>query len=144
MTTLSEDLHKKIHSRIQNIPAFAALNVHIETLSVGACQAIVPHNKSYDGIFESYHGGMLMTAADTIAVVALMTVAGVEPIFATTDMNIRFLAPCTTDVRVYAKVIKAGKLLCPIHVDLYDMKNKHVAVAQVNYIQLPQKPSRDK
>lgn len=136
MIEIASQLYSEIKERIEKIPAFKTLGVNIETLSEGECIAVVPHNKSYDGIFESYHGGMLMTAADTIAVVALMSKVGTKGKFATTDMNIRFLAPCLTDVRVHAKVIKVGKLLCPIHVDLYDMNDKHVAVAQVNYIQL--------
>ncbi|HET7819376.1 MAG TPA: PaaI family thioesterase [Bacteroidia bacterium] len=139
---ISDELHEKIMTRMKAIPAFHTLNVKIDRISDGECVAVVPHNSAYDGVFKSYHGGMLMTAADSIAVVALMTKVGTEPAFATTDMNIRFLAPCLTDVRVHAKVIKTGKLLCLMHVDLYDMNNKHVAVAQVNYIQLPKMPSR--
>lgn len=125
---------QKIFERLATIPAFATLAVTVESLAAGECVAIVPHNPAYDGVFNSYHGGMLMTAADTIALVALLTIVGTEGTFATTDMNIRFLAPCFTDVRVKATVIKAGRTLCPIHVDLWDMQGKHVAVAQVSYI----------
>ncbi len=139
---IDQELQKKIEKRMDQIPAFKTLKVKIENLFEGECIAVVPHNKSYDGIFESYHGGMLMTAADTIAAVALMTKFGADLTYATTDMNIRFLSPCLTDVRVHAKIIKAGKLLIPIQVDLYDLNDKHVAFAQVNYIKLQQMPSR--
>lgn len=126
----------QIQRRIATIPAFATLKVAIETISEGECIAIVPRNAAYDGVYESYHGGMLMTAADTVALVALMAAVGVDGSFATTDMNIRFLAPCYTDARIHAKVIKAGRTLCPIHVDVWDMHGKRVAIAQVTYIRM--------
>ena len=51
----------------------------------------------------------------------------------TTDMNIRFLAPCLTDVTARARVIKLGSTLCPVAVDLFDTNDRQVAVAQVSY-----------
>ena len=79
-----------------------------------------------------------MTVADSAAAFALMTLAGPEAKMTTTDMNIRFLAPCLTDLIVRAKVIKFGRSLSPTAVDLYDENDRHVAIAQVNYILLRQ------
>lgn len=136
---INPELETQIKDKLIKIPAFKTLGVIIESIFEKECIAIVPHNKAFDGIFNSYHGGMLMTAADTIAAVAVMSFTGVNHSFATTDMNIRFLAPCLTDVRVKAKVIKPGKLICPVAVDLFDMNDKLVAVAQVAYVILKQK-----
>jgi uncharacterized protein (TIGR00369 family) len=108
----------------------------VEELSPGLCIASARHDKTFDGIFASFHGGMLMTVADTIACFAIMTYTGPEERMATTDMNIRFLAPCLTDVRAVANVIKMGRTICPVQVDLFDMKQQQVAVAQVSYIRL--------
>jgi acyl-coenzyme A thioesterase PaaI-like protein len=49
-------------------------------------------------------------------------------------MNIRFLAPCLSDVTAKARVIKFGRTMCPATVDLFDDNNNQVAVAQINYI----------
>ena len=49
------------------------------------------------------------------------------------DMNIRFLAPCLTAVTARARVIKLGRTLCPVAVDLFDANDRQVAVAQVSY-----------
>ncbi len=57
-------------------------------------------------------------------------------------MNIRFLAPCLSDVTAVAKVIKLGRTLCPVSVDLFDRRGILVAVAQVNYIRLAKMPKR--
>jgi len=39
-------------------------------------------------------------------------------------------------VTAKARVIKFGRTLCPVAVDLFDAKGQQVAVAQVNYMLL--------
>lgn len=130
------DLAQRILDRVQKIPIFDKIGLKVEELSPGVCVATARHDEEYDGIFESFHGGLLMTVADTIACFAIMTHTGPDELMATTDMNIRFLAPCLTDVRAVAKVIKLGRTLCPVQVELFDMNERQVAIAQVNYIRL--------
>ena len=136
---LSPEEEARIRERISHIPIVHSLGFISMDFAVGVCQAEVAHKQEFDGIFESFHGGMLMTVADTIACFAIMTLSGAEQPMATTDMNIRFLAPCRSNVRAVAKVIQFGKSLCPVQIDLYDMKNTHVAVAQVTYMRLKPK-----
>ncbi len=57
---------------------------------------------------------------------------------ATTDMNIRFLAPCQSDATAEAKIIKVGRTLCPVSVEVRDAQQVLVAVAQVTYMRLRQ------
>ena len=83
-----------------------------------------------------------MTVADSIACFAIMTRTGPDEPMTTTDMNIRFLAPCFSDVTAEARVIKLGRTLCPVQVDLKDVDGKPVAVAQVTYMRLT-KPTTD-
>ena len=85
-------------------------------------------------IFNSFNGGLLMTVADPAAAFALMTITGPQTETATTDMNIRFLASCLSDLTVRAKVIKSGRSLSPISVDLFGENETNVAIAQVNYM----------
>ncbi|MCC6866333.1 MAG: PaaI family thioesterase [Ignavibacteria bacterium] len=131
---MSKIINEDVLQRIIKIPIVNTLGFEFIEMNAGICEAIVKHQKQYDGIFESFHGGLLMTVADSISAFAILTLAGAEAKITTTDMNIRFLAACLTDVRAVAKVIKHGRTLAPVAVDMYDMKNKHVAVAQVNYI----------
>jgi uncharacterized protein (TIGR00369 family) len=123
-------------SRIKKIPIVNTLGFEFLEMNNGICEAIVKHDKKYDGIYESFHGGLLMTVADSVAAFAVLTLAGADAAITTTDMNIRFLAACRTDVRAVAKVIKHGRTLAPVAVNLFDMNNIHVAVAQVNYLLL--------
>ncbi len=127
-------IRQDVLARIKKIPIVDTLGFEFIEMDNGLCEAVVKHQKKYDGIYESFHGGLLMTVADSISAFALLTLAGADAAITTTDMNIRFLSACRTDVRAIATVIKHGKTLAPVAVDMYDMNNVHVAVAQVNYI----------
>jgi uncharacterized protein (TIGR00369 family) len=139
---ISTELQQAILARIKKIPIFETLQMEVVGLDEGYCEVKVPRQTRYDGVYESFHGGILMTIADSIACFAIFTKTGPEQIMTTTDMNIRFLAPCLSEVRAKAKVIKFGRTLCPVAVDIFDAAGKHLAVAQVNYILLDRMPNR--
>src|SRR5262249_43764372 len=128
--------------RVTSIPIAETLRMRDLVIEEGICELVVPRQKAYDGVFESFHGGLLMTAADSAACFAILTLTSADQLLTTTDMNIRFLAPCLTDLRVRARVIKKGRLLCPVTVDLFDGADRLVAVAQVTYMLLDRMPAR--
>jgi len=132
----------EILGRISKIPIFETLQMGSVVFGDGLCEMRVPRQAKYDGVFESFHGGILMTLADSVACFAVLTRTPIDQVMTTTDMNIRFLAPCLTDVHVKARVIKFGRLMCPVAVELLDTAGKLVAVAQVNYMLLDKMPSR--
>ena len=132
----------KILDRIRPIPIVRALRMRFDRLDEGFCELTVPYDRQFDGIFESFHGGMLMTVADSVACFAIMTRTGPDEVLTTTDMNIRFLAACLSDVTAEARVIKLGRTLCPVAVDLFDADRKHIAIAQVTYMRLDNMPRR--
>jgi len=115
-------MEKALLARISRIPIVETLRMEILKFGDGYCEARVPRERKYDGVFESFHGGLLMTLADSTACFAILTLTGPDTRLTTTDMNIRFLAPCLTDVTAKARVIKFGRTLCPVAVDLFDAK----------------------
>lgn len=125
-----------ILERMKRIPIFHTLAFRVDELGEGSCRATVPYDRRYDGVFESFHGGLLMTVADSVACFAVMTRTGPDEPMTTTDMNIRFLAPCRSDLTADARLIKFGRSLCPVAVDLFDAAGVRVAVAQVTYLRL--------
>ena len=125
-----------LERRLAAIPIFTTLRLRLDTVREGAATLTAPYDSIYDGVFKSFHGGLLMTLADTAACVAVLTLAGAEAEITTTDMNIRFLAACRDDCTAEANVIKFGKTLCPVSVELRDVKGIPVAVAQVTYMRL--------
>ena len=141
---ITPEKQSAILSRIQKIPIFSTLRMGAVVLNEGAAEMTVPRQVIYDGVFESFHGGILMTIADSVACFAVLTQTPDDQVMTTTDMNIRFLAPCLSDVRAKARVIKFGRVMCPVAVELFDAAGKLVAVAQVNYMLLDKLPARSR
>jgi|TARA_B110000914_G_C15487592_1_gene458863 uncharacterized protein (TIGR00369 family) len=135
-STLDDKNIKSMMRRINSVPITDTLNIEILRLDKGECEAFVPREKKWDGIFETFHGGLLATIADSITCWAILTELGPDSNVATTDFNIRFLRPCRTDVRCSAKVIKVGRTMSLAEAQLFDTDNKLVAISQVNYINL--------
>ena len=133
---LSPELERAVLEKIHAIPITATINMKIITLSEGHAEVSAPRIKSYDGVAESFHGGLLMTLADSTACYAIFTKTGPKANLTTTDMNIRFLAPCLTGATAKATIIKFGRTLVPVAVDLFDDTGVRVAVAQVTYFVL--------
>lgn len=125
-----------LETRLAGIPIFKTLRLRVLALDEGTATLTAPYDPAYDGIFKSFHGGLLMTLADTAACVAVLTLAGADAAITTTDMNIRFLAPCRSDVTANAKIIKFGRTLCPVSVELRDQADVAVAIAQVTYMRV--------
>lgn len=140
---IAPDKEAAILDRIRRIPIYATLRMDAVAFDPGYCEFRVPRQGIFDGVFESFHGGILMTIADSVACFAVLTGTPVDQVMTTTDMNIRFLAPCLSDVTAKARVIKFGRVMCPVAVDLFDAAGKLVAVAQVNYMLLDRIPSRN-
>jgi uncharacterized protein (TIGR00369 family) len=129
---------------LKPIPIVETLGFRVVEFDEGYCKAVLPHDVRYDGIFGSFHGGLLTTVADSAACFAVMTQTGPDQPLTTTDIQIRFLAACLTDVTAVARVIKLGRTLCPVHVDLFDAAGAHVAVATVTYMRLDKRPNQAK
>jgi len=126
----------------RGLPIVETLAMRFDEFDEGLCRMTMPYERRFDGVYESFHGGLLMTAADSAACFAIWTQTGAKEVLTTTDMNIRFLAPCLSDVTTVARVIKLGSTLCPVAVEQFDQKGTRVAVSQVSYIRLKRMPRR--
>lgn len=130
------DQARAVRRRFEGIPITSALRLRLLSLGEGAATLLAPYDPAHDGIFRSFHGGLLMTLADTAACIAILTRTGAEAQVTTTDMNIRFLAPARSDVTALAQLIKFGRTLCPVAVEMKDAAGVLIAVAQVTYMRL--------
>jgi uncharacterized protein (TIGR00369 family) len=125
-----------LETRLASIPIFETLGLRLGLTGDGTATLTAPYDPAYNGIFKSFHGGLLMTLADTAACIAVLTLAGADAAVTTTDMNIRFLAACRSDATAEARILKFGKTLCPVSVVIRDADGTLVAVAQVTYMRL--------
>ncbi|MCG3138879.1 MAG: hypothetical protein HJJLKODD_02749 [Phycisphaerae bacterium] len=138
--SLQPDLEQRFRRELTGIPVFETMGFEFPELADGWCRVRVPRQDSHKGIYDTFHGGLLTTVADCAAWVAIVTRLGPDTHLITTDMHIRFLAPCWTAVIAEARVMKFGRTLCPVEVQLFNTSDEQVAVAQVTYFRLDNQP----
>jgi uncharacterized protein (TIGR00369 family) len=84
---------KELENRLRQIPFFQKFRFDASDLKEGTARLTAPYDPTYNGVFNCFHGGLLMTLADTAACASVLTVAVADAVISTTDMNIRFLLP---------------------------------------------------
>lgn len=125
-----------IHARAALAPCIAAGGIEVQELEPGLVKLTARHDPRFNGVLPGFHGGMLAFVADCAAWYAIVTQTGPDEPLLTTDMHVRYLAPCLGDVTAVGRLIKLGKTLCPVSIEMFDPAGKPVAVAQVTYIRL--------
>src|SRR5580698_1011788 len=133
---LAADAESAIRDRMRSIPIFSSLGSSDVRLGAGVVACAVSRTREFDGIFDSFHGCRLMTAADSAAAFVALSLWGSDARITTIDMNIRFLAPARSDVYLVAEAIKRGRTLVPVAANLWRDDGTLVAVAQITYMRL--------
>jgi uncharacterized protein (TIGR00369 family) len=127
---------EEIRQRVMAIPSVVTFGYVLEELAPGRAVIFAPYDRSLDGIFECFHGGLLATLADSTAGTAALTVAGAGATTATVEMTIRFVAPCRTGARATATVTGAERRLILCAVDVHDTAGVLCATAEIKYLRL--------
>jgi acyl-coenzyme A thioesterase PaaI-like protein len=61
---MQPELESALLARINRIPIVATLGLEIVRFSDGYCESRTPRSLKYDGVLESFHGGLLMTTGN--------------------------------------------------------------------------------
>lgn len=132
------DPHRRaeILARARSAPCVESLGLDFIEFDAGWCRLSARHDPRFDGVLPGFHGGMIANVADCVAWFAIVTLTGPDVSLVTSDLSVRYLAPCMTDLIAAARVIKLGKTLCPVAVEMFDLAGKMVALAQVTYFRL--------
>jgi uncharacterized protein (TIGR00369 family) len=133
-TPLSAQDRQRILDRINAIPITNGLKFTIDEMTRGACALSMDRDRAFDGIFDTIHGGLLMTLADSAAAFAILTITGADTRMATTEMSIRFLAPARDRVTARARVMKSGRQIAFCEAEIRDAAGSLVAHATVTYL----------
>lgn len=136
---LSTADREAIVSRIKKIPITDALKLRMGALERGTCTLEMDRDLRYNGIFDSIHGGILATLADSAAAFAILTLAGAKARITTIEMNTRFLRPALGRVVAKARVLKAGKSLAFCSVEIVDERGELLVDSTVTYMILAPK-----
>lgn len=133
---LEPGLLSAIRQTCDRAPCIAALGLELVAARPGFARVHARHDPRFDGVLAGFHGGMMANVADCVAWFAIVTQTGPLERLVTTDLDMRYLSPCLTDLVAVGRVIKLGRTLCPVALELFDTAQKLVAVGQVTYMRL--------
>ena len=68
-------IRQDILNDYRHVPIYETLGYQVLELSGGRCRLRMPLQHAYTGSFESFHGGLMMTVADSAAYLAVMGMA---------------------------------------------------------------------
>ncbi len=126
----------EILAACRRAPCIESLGLELIECAEGYCKLTARHDPRFDGLLPGFHGGMLANVADCAAWFAIVTQTGPAEPLVTTDLNVRYLSACLGDVTATGRVIKLGRTLCPVSVELFDPAGQLVACGIVTYIRL--------
>lgn len=125
-----------ILEKSRSAPCVGALGLDLLEFDEGYCKLLARHDPRFDGVLPGFHGGMLANVADCVAWFAIVTQTGPDEVLLTTDLALRYLNPCMTDAIAVGHVIKLGRTLCPVQIEITDTNGQPVATGQVCYIRV--------
>ncbi|MGH3443391.1 MAG: PaaI family thioesterase [Nitriliruptorales bacterium] len=117
-------------------PFVGHVGIELVELGDGTATLTLPFRELVVTIGQIVHGGAIAALIDTAAMAAAW--AGAEmpdrPRGTTVGMSVSYLAPADgTDVTAAARVVRRGRRLVTVHVDVHTMDDVHVATALVTY-----------
>ena len=89
------------------------------------------------------HGGAIASLIDTASAFAVLTQIDVSERVTTTDLTIHYLRPATTGrMTASARIIRGGRRLFVLSVDVHDSTHALVATAVTTYIKIDRNPAK--
>jgi uncharacterized protein (TIGR00369 family) len=89
------------------------------------------------------HGGAIASLIDTASAFAVLTQIKLDERVTTTDLTIHYLRPATTGrIAATARIVRGGRRLFVLTVDVHDEAGALIATAVTTYIKIDNKPSK--
>ena len=89
------------------------------------------------------HGGAIASLIDTASAFAVLTQINLDERVTTTDLTIHYLRPATTGrIAATARIVRGGRRLFVLTVDVHDEAGALIATAVTTYIKIDNKPSK--
>ena len=133
---ISPDIRARIAERIVRGPFGQHINFVLEHLTVDVCTVRLPFHPSIANGIGVIHGGAISALVDTSAVGAAWAspLNGARTRGATVGLNVSYLEPGqTADLLGKATVVRRGRAICIVEVDVVDTDQRHIARGIVTY-----------
>jgi uncharacterized protein (TIGR00369 family) len=136
MDGIDEPTRRRIGERIVRGPFGQHLGFELERLEVDACSVRLPRRPEVANGVGVAHGGAISALVDTAAVGAAWASPGLGESSrgATAGLTVSYLAPSReSDLLAEARVLRRGRAIVVVEVDVSDAAGNHVARGLVTY-----------
>lgn len=140
---MNDDVSAAARSVIENHDFLSWLDVELVEFENGYAVLEMPHNDKLTNLVEgskgTIHGGVTASLVDTASGFALRTTFEdpLSPALSTTDLNVTYLRPARSDLRVEASVVRAGESMGFTDVSVFgtapDGQQKEVVTGSASY-----------
>ena len=138
---MEPDYLKEYNRVVENNPYAAKIGIEILEIRKGYVYARVRKKRDLENIYGDLHGGCLYTIADNMAGIA----AGTYGNYVTTiNGSIQYLKAGRNTEYIFcrAQVIKPGKTISVVHVEILDDKETMINTAEFAFFHLKEKNDR--
>jgi uncharacterized protein (TIGR00369 family) len=128
---------ERIHKALAEVPFAKLVGIELEEIDSGvAILALEVRGelKQNNGLV---HGGAIATLIDTAAAFAVISLLPVDEQASTVDLTVNYLLPLRSGrARAKARVVKAGRRVIVVSVDMTDRAGSLAATALTTYVRL--------
>lgn len=135
--TLTDEEKKRFQDNFRQVPFAHFLGLEMGEIERGAATfhlTVREELKQNKGVL---HGGVTASLIDTVAAFAAITLLEPEESTTTIDLTIHYLRPLTSGrATAHARVLRAGRRVLTISVEVLNDKEALVATALTSYLRL--------
>ena len=102
----------RVRESVENMELFQWLGLEVESVGDGRATFHQPFDEKLANVSSgTLHGGIAATVIDTASAFALRSTMEdpTDASLTTTDLNVRYVRPARSDIRVTAEVVRAGR-----------------------------------
>ncbi|MBD0325895.1 MAG: PaaI family thioesterase [Pyrinomonadaceae bacterium] len=134
---LTDALKKRLHDAFAEVPFARLLGLELGELEPGAATVYLALREDLKRNGGLLHGGVTASLIDTAAAFAAMTLLKSGESTTTVDLTIHYLRPLIEGrPSARARVLRAGRRVLVISVDVVDEREALVATALTTYLRL--------
>jgi acyl-CoA thioesterase len=134
---LTEAERERVAKALENVPFAKLLGIEVLEVKRGEallCLEVGDRMKQNNRVM---HGGAIASLIDTAAAFAILPLLKPDQTTTTIDLTIHYLRPLTTGkTTARARVVRAGRRIIVVAVDVLDDAQNVAATALTNYIRL--------
>ncbi|HEY3027569.1 MAG TPA: PaaI family thioesterase [Pyrinomonadaceae bacterium] len=137
-TALTGAEQERLRGLFQRVRYAKLIGIELDDATRGSVKMHMDAREDLRQVSDVLHGGSIASLVDTAAAFAVITMLEPDQSATTSDLTIHYLRPVSNGaVAAEARVLRSGRRLLVVTVNVFDNMQALVATAVTTYIRLP-------